>query len=52
MRQEIESITGVEVGEAAAEFGPAAVVQAFTTGTMVQVAGDTWTNIKTNAEPP
>jgi uncharacterized protein YbcI len=55
MRQEIETITGVEVGETTADCGPAAVVQAFTTGTMVQVfllsrgvAADTWTM----TEPP
>src|SRR3984893_14776416 len=51
LRQEIKKITGMEVREAAAEINPAtgAVVQAFTTGTVVQVfqlAGsvppDTW----------
>jgi uncharacterized protein YbcI len=38
-RQEIKRITGMEVREAAAEIEPAsgAVVQAFTTGTVVQV---------------
>src|ERR1700686_4978961 len=51
LRQEIQRITGMEVREAAAEIEPTsgAVVQAFTTGTVVQVfqlAGkmraDTW----------
>jgi uncharacterized protein YbcI len=51
LRREVKRITGVEVREAAAEVEPAtgAVVQAFTTGTVVQVfllAGsvpaDTW----------
>jgi uncharacterized protein YbcI len=51
LRQEIRRITGMEVREAAAEIDPAtgAVVQAFTTGNVVQVfqlAGsvppDTW----------
>jgi len=51
LRQEIKRITGMEVREAAAEIDPAtgAVVQAFTTGNVVQVfqlAGsvpaDTW----------
>ena len=51
LRQEIQRITGMEVREAAAELEPTsgAVVQAFTTGTVVQVfllAGnsqvDTW----------
>jgi uncharacterized protein YbcI len=39
LRQEIKRITGMEVREAAAEVEPAtgAVVQAFTTGTVVQV---------------
>ena len=39
LRQEIQRITGMEVREAAAEVEPAtgAVVQAFTTGTVVQV---------------
>ena len=39
LRQEIKRITGVEVRDAAAEVEPAtgAVVQAFTTGTVVQV---------------
>lgn len=39
LRQEIQRITGMEVREAAAEIEPAtgAVVQAFTTGTVVQV---------------
>src|SRR5207244_12927845 len=39
LRQEIRRITGMEVREAAAEIEPASgiVVQAFTTGTMVQV---------------
>jgi uncharacterized protein YbcI len=52
LRQEIKRITGMEVREAAAEIEPTsgAVVQAFTTGTVVQVfqlAGnmpaETWT---------
>src|SRR5947209_18668205 len=52
LRQEIQRITGMEVREATAEIEPAsgAVVQAFTTGTVVQVfllAGstvtETWT---------
>jgi uncharacterized protein YbcI len=52
LRQEIKKITGVEVRESAAEVETAtgAVVQAFTTGTMVQVfllaqkvAPGTWT---------
>jgi uncharacterized protein YbcI len=52
LRQEIKKITGMEVREATAEIEPAsgAVVQAFTTGTMVQVfllagsaATETWT---------
>jgi len=39
LRQEIKRITGMEVREATAEIEPAsgAVVQAFTTGTVVQV---------------
>jgi uncharacterized protein YbcI len=39
LRQEIQRITGMDVREAAAELEPAsgAVVQAFTTGTVVQV---------------
>jgi len=39
LRQEISRITGVEVREASAEIEPAtgALVQAFTSGTMVQV---------------
>src|ERR1700686_1991466 len=39
LRQEIERITGMEVREATTEIEPAsgAVVQAFTTGTVVQV---------------
>ena len=53
LRQEIRRITGVDVREATAEVEPAtgAVVQAFTTGTVVQVfllagslATDTWSN--------
>ncbi len=53
LRQEIRRITGMEVCEAAAEIEPAtgAVVQAFTTGTVVQVfhldghvPTDTWSN--------
>jgi len=52
LRQEIQRITGMEVREATAEIEPVsgAVVQAFTTGTVVQVfllAGsaptETWT---------
>ena len=51
LRQEIKRITGVEVRQAAAEVEPGTgtVVQAFTTGTVVQVfllasgiAADTW----------
>src|SRR5437868_3148395 len=51
LRQEIKRITGVEVREASAQVEPAsgAVVQVFTTGTMVQVfllahsvPADTW----------
>jgi uncharacterized protein YbcI len=51
LRQEIQKITGVEVGEAAVEVEPATgtVVKAFTTGTVVQVfllagsvPGETW----------
>jgi uncharacterized protein YbcI len=54
LRQEIQRITGMEVREAAAEIEPAsgAVVQAFTTGTVVQVyllagsaATDAWSEI-------
>ena len=54
LRQEIKRITGMEVREATAEIEPAsgAVVQAFTTGTVVQVfllAGssptETWSEI-------
>jgi hypothetical protein len=39
LRQEIKRITGMEVREATAEIEPTsgAVVQAFTTGTVVQV---------------
>jgi len=53
LREEIKRITGMEVREAATEIEPAsgAVVQAFTTGTVVQVfllAGraptETWSN--------
>jgi uncharacterized protein YbcI len=52
LRREIERITGMEVREATAEIEPAsgAVVQAFTTGTVVQVflldgsvPAETWT---------
>jgi uncharacterized protein YbcI len=52
LRQAIKRITGVDVRESTAEIEPAtgAVVQAFTTGTMVQVfllsqkvAGGSWT---------
>ena len=51
LRQEIKRITGVEVREAAAEVEPktGTIVQAFTTGTVVQlyllardVPGETW----------
>ena len=54
LRQEIERITGMEVREAAAEIEPTsgAVVQAFTTGTVVQVfllpgnlQADTWSGV-------
>lgn len=53
LRQEIKRITGMEVREATAEIEPAsgAVVQAFTTGAVVQVfllagnaATETWSN--------
>jgi uncharacterized protein YbcI len=53
LRQEIKRITGVAVGEAAAEIEPTtgAVVHAFTTGNMVQVfqlagriSAETWNN--------
>src|SRR5438128_6729878 len=53
LRQEIKRITGMEVREATAEVEPAtgAVVQAFTTGTVVEVflltgsvPTDTWSN--------
>jgi uncharacterized protein YbcI len=61
LRQEIASITGMEVREATAEVEPAsgAVVQAFTTGTVVQVfqlAGsfptDTWSGGGPGDPPP
>jgi uncharacterized protein YbcI len=61
LRQEIKRITGMEVREAAAEVEPAtgAVVQAFTTGTVVQVfllAGnlqiDTWSGSATTKGAP
>ena len=49
MCQEIENITGAKVGESIAGTAPAAVVQVFATGTMIQVfqlsrrvASDTW----------
>ena len=57
LRQEIQRITGVEVHEAAAEVEPAtgAVLQAFTTGTVLQVflladrvPPDTWTGVELN----
>jgi uncharacterized protein YbcI len=57
LRQEITRITGMEVREATAEVetSTGAVVQAFTTGTVVQVfllAGnlqaDTWSSVPTN----
>jgi len=56
LRQEIKRITGMEVREAAAEIEPAsgAVVQAFTTGTVVQVfqlAGSASTEAWSGSEP-
>jgi uncharacterized protein YbcI len=56
LRQEIQRITGMEVREATAEIEPAsgAVVQAFTTGTMVQVfllAGSTPTQVWSGSAP-
>jgi len=60
LRQEIKRITGMEVREATAEIEPAsgAVVQAFTTGTVVQVfllAGssptESWTANATGVKP-
>jgi uncharacterized protein YbcI len=56
LRQEIQKITGMEVREATAEIEPAsgAVVQAFTTGTVVQVfllAGSTATESWSGSEP-
>ena len=60
LRQEIKRITGVAVGEAAAEVETTtgAVVHAFTTGTMVQVfqlAGrippETWNNSRLGDQP-
>jgi uncharacterized protein YbcI len=59
LRQEINRITGMDVREATAEIEPAsgAVVQAFTTGTVVQVfllagnaATETWTEPMPAAE--
>lgn len=59
LRQEIKRITGMDVREASAEIEPASgsVVQAFTTGTMVQVfqlAGavptETWSESRTGDE--
>ena len=59
LREEIKRITGVEVREAAAEVEPTtgAVVQAFTSGTMVQVfqlaqsiLADTWNGKERGAE--
>jgi hypothetical protein len=56
LRQEIKRITGMEVREATAEIEPAsgAVVQAFTTGTVVQVfllAGSTPTETWSGSAP-
>ena len=56
LRQEIKRITGMEVREATAEIEPAsgAVVQAFTTGTVVQVfllAGSSPTEAWSGSEP-
>ena len=60
LRQEIKRITGVAVGEAAAEIETTtgAVVHAFTTGTMVQVfqlagkiSADTWNRSGPSAQP-
>jgi uncharacterized protein YbcI len=56
LRQEIKRITGMEVREATAEIEPAsgAVVQAFTTGTVVQVfllAGSTPTEAWSSSAP-
>jgi uncharacterized protein YbcI len=60
MRQEIKKITGVDVRESAAEVETATgtVVQAFTTGAMVQVflltqnvASDTWTESNGSSDP-
>jgi len=56
LRQEIKRITGMEVREATAEIEPTsgAVVQAFTTGTVVQVfllAGNTPTEAWSGSEP-
>lgn len=56
LRQEIKRITGMEVREATAEIEPAsgAVVQAFTTGTVVQVfllAGSIPTETWSGSEP-
>jgi uncharacterized protein YbcI len=58
LRQEIKRITGMDVREATAEVEPAsgAVVQAFTTGTVVQVflldgssPTETWSGTRTGA---
>jgi len=60
LRQEIQRITGMEVREATAEIEPAsgAVVQAFTTGTIVQVflldgsgPTETWNGTAPGADP-
>jgi uncharacterized protein YbcI len=56
LRQDIKRITGMEVREATAEIEPAtgAVVQAFTTGTLVQVfqlAGSAPTEAWSGSEP-
>jgi uncharacterized protein YbcI len=60
IRQEIKKITGVEVREATTEVAATtgAVVQVFTTGTMVQVyllshsvPGDTWTGNERDDQP-
>src|SRR5580704_8836722 len=56
LRQEIKRITGMEVREATTEIEPAsgAVVQAFTTGTVVQVfqlSGNVPTNTWSGSEP-
>jgi uncharacterized protein YbcI len=60
MRQEIRRITGVEVREAVAEIEPmtGGVIQAFTTGTVVQVfllacavPGESWSGIESETKP-